>query len=317
VTTKGFTWQNHTQLGPTIKQINPSIPHQKAYIKEIYEQAVKKITLGLNPSDELSILLSNPDIQNIIKNFSDEQTLEIMNTLFSKKPIFTKLQAIQVYEKKMNLVRENESVQLFEQMFKRLVYTNLTAEESTFLPEEMLTEEHKSILFSIWANYLNTHPNIAYLLDSLDFNVFTFAIFFILSSLVWGSTIGAIAVINAEALSVGTMYAEAAVLGLIGSFLADIPFSGDFPIIQKFIQSFCTSTGLSQSQIENIVSSLTCLIFVGVFCYLWTGFPIAKLTTVVRMIGGGTMVVGPPLIVGLIAGMYRPQGNESLLMNYY
>ena len=100
VTTKGFTWQNHTQLGPTIKQINPSIPPQKAYIKEIYEQTVNKITLGLNPSDELSILLSNPNVQNIIKNFSDEQTLEIMNTLFSKKPIFTKLQAIQVYEKK-------------------------------------------------------------------------------------------------------------------------------------------------------------------------------------------------------------------------
>ena len=217
----------------------------------------------------------------------------------------------------MNLVRENESVQLFEQMFKRLVYTNLTVEEATFLPEEMVTEEHKSILFSIWTNYLNTHPNIAYLLDSLYFDIFMFAIFFILASLVWGSIFGAIAVIDAEALSVGTMYIEAVVLGLIGSFLADIPFSGDFPIIQKFIQSFCASTGLSQSQIENIVSSLTCLIFVGVFCYLWTGCPIAKLTNVVRMIGGGAIVVGPPLIVGLIAGMYRPQGNESLLMNYY
>jgi hypothetical protein len=195
VTTKGFTWQNHTQLGPTIKQINPSIPPQKIYIKEIYEQTVKKITLGLNPSEELSILLSNPDIQTIIKDYSDEQTLEIMKTLFSKKPIFTKLQAIHIYQTKTNIIRENESVQLFEQMVYRIIKTNLTSDDTSLLvPEELLTEQNKSILFSTWKNYLTTHPNIASILDSFEIDLFTFFVFFTLALTVWGFIFGGLAI---------------------------------------------------------------------------------------------------------------------------
>jgi hypothetical protein len=315
MTTKGLTMQNHTQLGPTRKQLDPTIPSQKMYIKGIYKQTVEKVTLGLNPSEEVSILLSNPDIQTIIKDISDEQTLEIMNTLFSNKPIFTKLQAIHVYEKKINGIQENESIQLFEQMFKRLINTNLTPEEPTFLPEAMLTEENKSMLFSIWMNYLNTHPNISSLLNSRDIDIFMFAIFFILAALIWGSIIGSIAFTNPEALSVATMYVEAVGVGLIGSFLTDIPFSGDFPVLQKMLKSFCNRTGLTQSQIENVVSSLICLILVASYCFVWT-VPIFKLSLLVR-VGGAIMVVGPPLLVGVIAAIYQPPGNESLLKTYY
>ena len=298
------------------KQKSQVTPPQNVNIAEVYEQLIEKILRGVDPSEELSLLLSNPNIQTIIKELSDEQTLQTMQTLFSKKSIYLKLQALHQYDQKTNLIHQNESVQVFDQMLQRVISTNLTSDDAKLLfPEELLTEENKSILFSAWTNYLHTHPNIANILQTLYIDPFIFFIVFAISIFFWGFPLGGVAVLYPEVFSIGAMVTEALILGLAGSLLVDAFFTGDYPVLNQIIQLICSSPMITQTQLEVIVACLTSLIIMGAFMFLWN-CPIAQIQTVVNFLGGGTIIVAPPLVLALIIASYSPSTNKSSLKTF-
>jgi len=299
------------------KQRSQVTPPKNANIEEVYELIIQKIILNVDPSGELSILLSNPNIQTIIKELSDEQTLQTIKTLFSKKSIYVKLQALHQYDQRTNLIQQNESVHLFDHMLQGVISTNLTSEDAKLIfPKEMLTIENKSILFSAWKNYLNNHPNIANILNAQGIDPVIFFLVFSISIGLWGFSLGAVSVLNPNVFSIGAMFTEALILGLASSWLVDELFTGDYPVLNQIIQFICSRTLITQTQLEVTIACLTCLIIMGAYIFLWTVCPITQLKTILNIIGGGTIIVGPPLVLAFALAYYPPEVNETSMHNH-
>jgi hypothetical protein len=278
---------------------------RKERMRDTYDQMVDKIAQKSDPSYEISMLLSNPEVQDIIMEISDEQTLETINTLFSKQPLFTKLQMLNTYAIKTETIRENDTVQSIEQMLERLIQTKLTFEENiTLLPEEFFTQENKSILYDGWGTYLTNNPKIQTIMDELMIDPVIFLLVFAISIGLWGFGIGAMSCCMPELIPLGTMVTEALILGLGGSLLVDLIFSSNIPLLNQFIEGLCSMLLITKTQLEVIVASLLSLIIIGTYLWIWSVCPLIQLSTVVKAIGGGSIVVGPPLIFAWFCGKY-------------
>ena len=281
------------------------INENKESMIDIYEQMIDKIAQKRDPSEEISIFLSNPEVQKIIQNISDQQTLETINTLFSKQSIFSKIQSLNTYGLQMDNIRKNNTAQSIEQMIEQLIDTNLTYEESiTLTPEEFFSPKNQSILNEGWGNYLTNNPKIQEIMDSLMIDPVIFLLVFAISIGIWGFTIGAMSCCMPELIPLGAMVVESLILGLAGSLLIDAFFSTNIPFLNQFIDGLCSLLLLSQTQLEVIIASLFCLIIIGTYLWIWSVCPISQLSRFVKAMGGGSLVVGPPFIFGLLCGKY-------------
>lgn len=304
-------FQQHTTGNKNLKQQIISSSSQKESMIYIYEQMIDKIYQKSDPSEELSILLSNPEIQEIIKEISDEQTLQTINTLFAKQSIFTKIQELNTYAIRTDTTRKNETVQSIEQMLDRLVQTHLTFDENiTLIPEEFFSQENKSILFEGWNNYLTNNPKIQNIIDYLMIDPVIFLLVFSISIGLWGFGIGAMSCCMPELIPIGAMAIEALILGLAGSLMVDLIFSSNIPFLDQFITGICSRLLLTETQLEVVVASLLCLVIMGAYLWIWSVCPISQLSRAVKATGGGLLVVGPPLLFAWFCAEYFHIDNE-------
>lgn len=305
VTPQQYILQQKAANNKNLKQVPFVTTTQKESIINIYEQIIDKIMQKSDPTEELSILLSNTEIQEIIKEISDKQTVETINILFSKQTIFTKLQTLNTYAMQTDTARKNNTTQSIEQMLQRLVQTNLTYEENiTLIPEKFFTNENKSIVYEGWNTYLTNNPKIKTIMESLRIDPALFIIVFAISIGIWGFSIGAMSCCTPELIAIGAMVVESLILGLAGSLLVDLIFSSNIPFLDQLIEKLCSILLITQTQLEVIIASLLCLIIIGTYLWIWNVCPISQLSKVVKAMGGGFIVVGPPSLFAWFCASY-------------
>lgn len=311
ITPQQHTYQQKAVHTNDLKNQTHLITSQKESMIDIYEEMIDKIAKKIDPLDELSTLLSNPEVQEIIKDISNEQTLDTITALFSKQTLFKKLQSLNSYGKQIDTTRKNDTVQSIEQMLQKLIQTNLSFEMNiTLIPEEFYTDENKSILYQGWNLYLTNNPKIHTILESLRIDPVIFVLVFAISIGIWGFMIGAMSCCMPELIAIGAMVVESLILGMAGSLLVDLIFSTSIPFLNNFIESICSMLLISQTQLEVIVATLFCLIIMGTYLWLWNVCPISQLSKLVKVIGGGSFVVGPPLIIAWFCAKYFYVENE-------
>ncbi len=276
----------------------------------MYKKMIEKINDGEDPLEEFVFFSSDPHIQTIIQSLSDNHTMQAITTLFSEKPILTKLPSLKRYALFTESIQQNESVQSFDRLLEHLANTNLTLHEDIPLFDaDFLSDHNKTLLSTGWTDYLDTHPLIKHIISNLEMNPAVFLLVFALSIGIWGFGIGAVSCVIPELLPLGIMITEALILGLAGSLFTDAIFSSDIPMINRLIEVTCNALALTETQLEVLIASLCCLIVLGTYLYLWEICPITQLSAIIKGIGGGSFVIAPPLLIAWFLASYAPSGQ--------
>ena len=100
------------------------------------------------------------------------------------------------------------------------------------------------------------------------------------------------------------MITEAVILGLASSYVIGSLISSDIPIVDQIITTICGMLHLNYEQLIAITASLVCLIVIATYILVW------DIAIFVQVIGAGCMVVGPALLIALIASIEFYPGND-------
>ena len=269
----------------------------KEGILEIYEKMVDKISKQKDPSLELSYLFLQPEIKDIITTISDQYTVETISILFSNNNILSKINYLAHYQRREEQRRKNETVQQLEQILGKIIETNLSYfETDTILPNSFQNEENRTLLYSSWIHYLHNNPKIKETMNNLFIDPVIFFVTFSIAMALWGFGLGAMSCCIPELIPLATMITEAVILGLLSGQLINFFFQSNSTFFNTIMESICTIFLITPDQLNTACACLSCLIVLAAYLYIWEICPISALSTLVKTIGGGTMVVAPPFL---------------------
>ena len=277
-------------------------------IKQLLEQIIDRIYYNKNPSEELSELLSFPEIKQVIGEISDNETLDTIEILFSEKNIFLKILNVNQYSHALEKKRQNHSVMEFENELDGQISSNFSHLENLSIMQELnVTSENIANWQSEWENYLDAHQKLKSIMQ--DFIIYPNpVIFFVVFSIVvffWGFSYGAASICFPKILPMAVMITEAVILGLASSYAIGSLISSDIPIVDQIVTTICDMLHLNREQLIAITESLACLIVIAAYILVWDIF------LFVQAIGVGGMVVGPALLIALIASIEFYPGDDT------
>lgn len=148
-------------------------------------------------------------------------------------------------------------------------------------------------------------------MQSLSIDPVIFFIVFSISIALWGFIIGAMSCCIPELIPIGAMFIEALILGLGGALAVDFIFCSNIPVVNQVIGSICTLFQITQTQLEVVIACLLCLVIIGAYLWIWNVCPISQLSTSVKILGGGSLVVSPPLLFSWFIATHNPYDNET------
>jgi len=277
-------------------------------IKQLFEQLIDKIYYNKNPSEELSELLSFPEIKQVIGEISDKETLDTIEILFSEKNIFPKILNVNQYSHILEKKRQNHSIMEFENELDGQISSNFSYLENLSIMQELnVTSENIANWQSEWENYLDAHQKLKSIMQNFAISpdpvifviVFSVVVFF------WGFGYGAASVCFPEILPMAIMITETLILGLASSYAIGSLISSDIPIVDQIVTTICDMLHLNREQLIAVTASLVCLIVIAAYILVWDIAPF------VQAIGAGSMVVGPALLIALIVSIYFNPGDDT------
>lgn len=188
-------------------------PPDKDDIKSTFEQIVDKIYNNSDPSKEILELLSYPEIKELIIDFSDEETLEILETVFSENNRLIKRQQMIKYNDKIQKERQKNTFQEFENELNIIMSSEINSlediENLEFISNLNISKENITNGYDEWENYLSEHPRFKSAIQNNDMNWQLF----VLAILIWGFFLTGSAVAFSVAFATCIMLIEACVLG--------------------------------------------------------------------------------------------------------
>ena len=275
-------------------------------IKQLLEQIIDKIYYNKNPSDELSELLSFPEIKQVIGEISDNETLDIIEILFSEKNIFLKILNVNQYSHVLEKKRQNHSVMEFENELDGQISSNFSHLENLSIMQELnVTSENIANWQSEWENYLDAHQKLKTIMQDFTINPLIFFVVFSIVVFFWGFGYGAASICFPKILPMAIMITEAIILGLVSSFIIGSLYSSGIPIVDQVATTICDMLHLSREQLIAVTASLACLIVVAAYILVW------DITLFVQAVGVGSMVVGPALLIALITSIEFYPGDNT------
>jgi hypothetical protein len=275
-------------------------------IKQLLEQIIDKIYYNKNLSEELSELLSFPEIKQVIGEISDNETLDTIEILFSEKNIFLKILNVNQYSHSLEKKRQNHSVMEFENELDGQISSNFNHLENLSIMQELnVTSENIANWQSEWENYLDAHQKLKSIMQDFTINPVIFFVVFSIVVFFWGFSYGAASVCFPKILPMAVMITEALILGLASSYVIGSLISSDIPIVDQILTTICDMLQLNREQLIAITASLACLIVVAAYILVW------DITLFVQAIGVGGMVVGPALLIALIASIEFYPGDDT------
>jgi len=189
------------------------VPPDKDDIKSTFEQIVDKIYNNSDPSKEISELLSYPEIKNTIRDFSDEETLEILETVFSENNRLIKRQQMIKYNDKIQKERQKNTFQEFENELNIIMSSEINSlediENLEFISNLNISKENITNGYGEWENYLSEHPRFKSAIQNNDMNWQLF----VLAILIWGFFLIGSAFAFSKVFATCIMLIEACVLG--------------------------------------------------------------------------------------------------------
>jgi hypothetical protein len=211
------------------------------------------------------------------------------------------------------LKRQNKSVQSLEHNLEELIKSNLTTPSIlSCIPDTFFSQNNKTLLYDNWLKYLSENPYVEGIMCQLPVDPLLFFFFYAISISLWGFGFGAASCCIPELVPLGIMFVEALILGLASSLLVDVVCSSEIPFINALIGIMCNITNLSKIQIEIMTGSLCCLIVMGTYLWLWELCPNTELNMLVKLIGGGSILIGPPFLFSwLLSSLFYPQPSVA------
>ena len=327
------------------------VPPDEDDIKSTFEQIVDKIYNNSDPSKEISEILSYPEIKELIIDFSDEETLGIIETVFSESNRLIKRQQIVEYNDKIQQERQKSTIQEFENELNIMMSSDINSLEDIetlgFIANLDINNENIENGYIEWGNYLDEHPRFKSAIQENGINWQLFAI----TLLIWGFFLTGSAVAFVESFAFCIMLMEAGVLGfLIGTLVGGsagllltawktVASEGVFTFV-KFLKTLSESELLSR--IPNVAVLLNVsYLFLGDILKFYLQYSdfiqpfltagVASMTTLVifcgfikfwnnhwimRFFGGGLAFTAVPVISWLIIYVlseYLLPGNEITL----
>jgi len=196
-----------------IKSPYSAAPPDKDDIKSTFEQIVDKIYNNDDPSKEIAELLSYPEIKDTIIDFSDEETLGILETVFSENNRLIKRQQMIKYNNKIQKNRQENNFQEFENELNIIMSSEIKSlediENLEFISNLNISKENITNGYKEWENYLSEHPRFKSAVQDNDMNWQLFA----LTILIWGFFLTGSVVAFSAAFATCIMFIEACVLG--------------------------------------------------------------------------------------------------------
>jgi len=203
-----------------LKSPYPASPPEKDDIKSTFEQIIDKIYDNSDPSKEILELLSYPEIKELIIDFSDVETLGIIETVFSEKIRVIKRQQTIKYNDKIQQERQKNIIHEFENELNVMMTSDINSLEDIenlgFIANLDITKENISNGYIEWENYLDEHPRFKSVIQENDINWELLAI----TLLIWGFFLTGLAAVFSESFASCIMLMEACVLGFfLGTFV--------------------------------------------------------------------------------------------------
>jgi len=276
-------------------------------IKQLLEQIMDKIYYNKNPSDELSELLSFPEIKQVIGEISDNETLDTIEILFSEKNIFLKILNVNQYSHVLEKKRQNHSVMEFENELDGQISSNFSHLENLSIMQELnVTSENIANWQSEWENYLDAHQKLKSIMQEFRIDPVIFVLVFSIVVFFWGFSYGVASIFFPKILPMAVVITEAVILGLASSYAIGSLLSSDIPIVDQIVTTICDMLHLNCEQLISITASLACLIVIAAYIL------VCDISLFVQAIGVGGMVIGPALLIALIASIeFYPEDDTN------
>ena len=323
-----------------IEKSHALLSSNKDEIRASYERMLDKVHNGSDPSKEISELLSYHEIKDAIRDFSDDETLETIEILFSEKNRFIKRQKIIQYHDKIESERQSSIIQELEYELNNILSSNIGSLENIenleFISKLNLTLEDITNYYVEWVKYLDENPRLEMLILDFDIDpldIFVFLIF------VWSFIYAGAAVTFPQVFPCVVMIVEATIfgmlagtatgflldyLGVLGSseehmilewfagIIAGSNLSLYFPNFVDFINSTLLNTipaFLSILGTPLIKYAAISLVAIVIFCSYCVAF---NHLDFVQFFGGGSVLVAGEILIYLLVFYLLPEEGISL-----
>lgn len=268
-------------------ELNPA--NEKHRLHKILGRLIDEVINNSDPFDEFQELISCYDLRQAISTISGNDTLYTIDCFFSQRTNIFKLLTINKYSNNIIEKKQDSDVDLLED--KILEVINNPPESINYLyniPEINLSSDEIEELYLQMEDYFNNNFSFNIILVDSQLDCL---LIFIIAMIVWGFCYSAVALCLPDIFSIILCYSEALILGLSSSaLLAQIS-------IIKNLASWITETipfislYLNTEALEAVISSLVCVIILGVFIFLFES------SMMIKLIASGAGFLAPPLVL--------------------
>jgi hypothetical protein len=319
-----------------IEKSHALISSNKDEIQASYERMLDKVHNGSDPSKEISELLSYHEIKDAVRDFSDDETLETIEILFSEKNRFIKRQKIIQYHDKIESERQSSTIQELEYELNNILSSNIGSLENIenleFISKLNLTLEDITNYYVEWVKYLDENPRLELLI--LDFDIDPLDIFVFLIC-VWSFIYAGAAV----AFPCVVMIVEATIFGMLAgtatgifmTYLGDLGSSEEHMVLEWFARIIAGSNlslyfpnfvdFINSTLLDTIPAFLSLLgtplikhaaislMAIVIFCSYCVAF---NHLDFVQFFGGGAGLVAGEILIYLFVFYLLPEEGISL-----
>lgn len=274
------TTENFLELEP---------PTEKHRLHKILGRLIDDVINNTNPYDEFQQLISYYELRQTISTMSGNDTLYAIDCFFSQRTTLIKLLTINQYSKNILEKKQYSNINSFEEKILEIINNPPDSIDYLYNVTEInLSSDEIDQLYLQWNNYLDYNFSLkTILLDSqLDC-----LLIFIVAMMIWGFCYSAVVVCFPEIFSIILCYSEALILGIsCSAILAQISIIENLAnwIIETipFISFYLNSEAL-----EAVISSIVCVVILGVFVFLFES------SMFVKIIASGAGFLAPPLVL--------------------
>jgi len=267
-------------------------PDEKHHVHKILGDILDSLINKTDPYEEFQQLLSCYDFRETLVIISGENTLYTIDCFFSKRSNLFKILTVNQYSKKIEERKQDSNINLLEDKVIEII--NDPPESIDYLyniSEINLSPYEIDQLYIQFNDYFQKNLSLNKIISDLQIDCL---LIFIIAMVIWGFCYSAVALSFPEIFSIVLCYSEALIVGVSSSaLLAQISIIENMAnsIIEKipFIGVYLNSNAL-----EAAISSLVCIVILGVFIFLFES------SMVIKLIASGAGFLAPPLILFIL-----------------
>jgi len=274
------TTENFPELEP---------PAEKHRLHRILGRLIDDVINNTDPYDEFQQLISCYELRQTISTISGTDTLYAIDCFFSQRTTLTKLLTINQYSKNILEKKQNSNINSLEEKILEIINNPPDSIDYLYNVTEInLSSDEIDQLYLQWNNYLDYNFSLkTILLDSqLDC-----LLIFIIAMMIWGFCYSAVVVCFPEIFSIILCYSEALILGISSSAILAQRYVIE-NLANWIIEAIpFISFYLNSEALEAVISSLVCVVMLGVFVFLFES------SMFVKIIASGAGFLAPPLLL--------------------